>query len=146
MKKLIVVVVGTLMLSKAMADVDVSAGVKLYGVLDQAVQSQILSDPTGTTAGQKYVGMFAAASTSRLGVKASRELSTGTKAYVQVELELKPDKPKGGVINTSANRGTFVGLDGAAGTAVWARKKPWLMKHLRWMPMAAQNTSHSCGV
>jgi len=116
MKNSLVIVFGLVTVAQAHADVDVAAGVKLYGVLDQAVQSQILSDPTSTTAGQKYVGMFAAASTSRLGVKASRELSAGTKAYVQVELELKPDKPKGGVINTSANRGTFVGLDGSAGT------------------------------
>ena len=100
----------------AMADVEVAAGVKLYGVLDQAVQSQDLQDPNSATAGQKYVGMFAAGATSRLGVKAQRELSNGAKAYVQVELELKPDTPKGGVINTNANRGTFVGLDGSAGT------------------------------
>ena len=100
----------------AMADVEVASGVKLYGVLDQAVQSQDLQDPNSATAGQKYVGMFAAGATSRLGVKAQRELSNGAKAYIQVELELKPDTPKGGVINTSANRGTFVGLDGSAGT------------------------------
>ena len=100
----------------AMADVEVASGVKLYGVLDQAVQSQDLQDPNSATAGQKYVGMFAAGATSRLGVKAQRELSNGAKAYIQVELELKPDTPKGGVIKGDANRGTFVGLDGSAGT------------------------------
>jgi len=102
--------------SGAFADVEVASGVKLYGVLDQAVQSQNLKDPNSTTAGQKYVGMFAAGATSRLGVKGQRDLGGDKKAYIQVELELKPDKPKGGVINTSANRGTFVGLDGSAGT------------------------------
>jgi predicted porin len=106
----------SLLANGALADVEVASGVKLYGVLDQAVQTQDLKDPNSTTAGQKYVGMFATGSTSRLGVKGQRELSNGAKAYIQVELELKPDKPKGGVINTSANRGTFVGLDGSAGT------------------------------
>ena len=100
----------------AWADVEVAAGVKLYGVLDQAVQQQELIDPTSTAASSKYVGMFAAGATSRLGVKGTRELSGGSKAYIQVELELKPDTPKGGVINASANRGTFVGLDSAMGT------------------------------
>lgn len=108
---------GFSMVFNAWADIEIAAGLKLYGVLDQAVQSQDLKDPMSTTAGQKYVGMFAAASTSRFGVKANRDLGTGgTKAYVQIELEIKPDKPKGGVIESTANRGTFVGLDGSAGT------------------------------
>ena len=115
MKKYMLSLASLCTLCSAWADVEVGAGVKLYGVLDQAVQSQNLSDPNSTTAGQKYIGMFAAGATSRLGVKAERELSGGTKAQVQIELEVKPDKPKGGVINASANRGTFVGLEGSAG-------------------------------
>lgn len=116
MKKYLNLVAGLCAVSSVWADVDVSAGVKLYGVLDQAVQSQTLKDSISATAGQKYVGMYAAAATSRVGVKATRDINGDTKAYIQVELEVKPDKPKGGVINTSANRGTFVGLDGKAGT------------------------------
>ena len=106
----------SLLANGALADVEVASGVKLYGVLDQAVQTQDLKDPNSTTAGQKYVGMFAAGATSRLGVKGQRDLGGDKKAYIQVELELKPDKPRGGVIDASANRGTFVGLDGSAGT------------------------------
>jgi predicted porin len=87
----------------------------LYGVLDQAVQSQALTDSISTTAGQKYVGMYAAGSTSRLGVRAERDLGGSTKAHIQIELELKPDKPKG-LLNTTSNRGNFVGLSGKAGT------------------------------
>jgi predicted porin len=60
--------------------------------------------------------MYAAGATSRLGVRGERELGSGTKAHIQIELEIKPDKPKGGVVNTTANRGTFVGLEGTAGT------------------------------
>ena len=116
MKKLSIVTLASLTCTFAAADIDVAAGLKLYGVLDQAVQSQELKDPNSATAGQKYVGMFAAASTSRFGVRAGRELSPGTKMYLQIELEIKPDKPKGGVIDSTANRGTFVGLDSSVGT------------------------------
>ena len=59
--------------------------------------------------------MYAAVSTSRLGVRAERELSATTKAHIQIELELKPDKPKG-LLSTTSNRGNFVGLTGNAGT------------------------------
>ena len=116
MKKYVISLASVCFVHSVWADVDVAAGVKLYGVLDQAVQSQNLSDPNSTTAGQKYIGMFAAGATSRLGVRAERDLNGTTKAHIQIELEVKPDKPKGGVINASANRGTFVGLTGPAGT------------------------------
>ncbi len=115
MKKILVILFGMGIAAHVLADVDVGAGVKLYGVLDQAVQSQTLSDSISATAGQKYVGMYAAVSTSRLGVRAERELSATTKAHIQIELELKPDKPKG-LLSTTSNRGNFVGLTGNAGT------------------------------
>ena len=95
MKNILVILFGMGIAAHVLADVEVAAGVKLYGVLDQAVQSQALTDSISTTAGQKYVGMYAAVSTSRLGVRAERELSATTKAHIQIELELKPDKPKG---------------------------------------------------
>ena len=107
MKNFVMCLTSLCALNSVWADVDVAAGVKLYGVLDQAVQSQNLSDPNSTTAGQKYIGMFAAGATSRLGVRAERDLNGTTKAQLQIELEVKPDKPKGGVINATANRGTF---------------------------------------
>ena len=116
MKKTLLITLAVAASASAMADVEVAAGLKLYGVIDQAVQTQDLKDPNSSTAGQKYVGMYAAVSTSRLGVRGTRELSSGTKAYIQIELEVKPDKPKGGVISTTSNRGTFLGLDGKAGT------------------------------
>ena len=115
MKKILVILFGMGIAAHVLADVDVGAGVKLYGVLDQAVQSQSLSDSISATAGQKYVGMYASVSTSRLGVRAERELSATTKAHIQIELELKPDKPKG-LLSTTSNRGNFVGLTGNAGT------------------------------
>lgn len=115
MKNILVVLLGMAIAGQALADVEVAAGVKLYGVLDQAVQSQALTDSISSTAGQKYVGMYAAGSTSRLGVRAERDLGGSTKAHIQIELELKPDKPKG-LLNTTSNRGNFVGLSGKAGT------------------------------
>jgi len=59
---------------------------------------------------KNYDGMFAAGATSRLGVKGTRDLEGGTQAHFQIELQIVPDTPKGGVVSTSANRGTFVGL------------------------------------
>lgn len=115
MKKILVILFGMGIAAHVLADVDVSAGVKLYGVLDQAVQSQALTDSISTTAGQKYVGMYAAVSTSRLGVRAERDLGGSTKAHIQIEMELKPDKAKG-LLSTTSNRGNFVGLSGNAGT------------------------------
>jgi predicted porin len=38
-------------------------------------------------------------------------LEGGTKAHFQIELQITPDTPKGGVVSTTANRGTFVGLE-----------------------------------
>ena len=115
MKNILVVLFGMAIAGQALADVEVAAGVKLYGVLDQAVQSQALTDSISTTAGQKYVGMYAAVSTSRLGVRAERDLGGSTKAHIQIEIELKPDKAKG-LLSTTSNRGNFVGLSGKAGT------------------------------
>jgi hypothetical protein len=52
MKKNLVILFGMGIAAHVLADVDVGAGVKLYGVLDQAVQSQSLSDSISATAGQ----------------------------------------------------------------------------------------------
>ena len=68
MKKTLLITLAMAASASAMADVEVAAGLKLYGVIDQAVQTQDLKDPNSSTAGQKYVGMYAAVSTSRLGV------------------------------------------------------------------------------
>ena len=85
---------------------DVSGGVKLYGVLDQSLQSQSLVNAnTGTSYG--YQGIFASAATSRFGVKAGRDLSDGIKGIAQAEIELAPDSA---TLLPSANRQAFVGL------------------------------------
>jgi len=111
MKKTLVALATLTVIGSAFADVDVSGGIKLYGLLDQAVEKQSLADPTSRTNGNKYTGMFAAGATSRLGVRGSRDLEGGTKANFQIELQVAPDTPKGGVIKADANRGTFVGLE-----------------------------------
>ena len=110
MKKTLVAMATLSVISSAFADVDVSGGIKMYGLLDQSVQSQKLVDSNSTTLGKNYDGMFAAGATSRLGIKGTRDLEGGTKAEFQIELQIVPDTPKGGVVSTTANRGTFVGL------------------------------------
>ena len=111
MKKSLVALATLSVVGTAFADVDVSGGIKLYGVLDQAVQSQTLIDPqqASTVASTTSTGLFAAAATSRLGVRGNRDLEGGTRATIQAEIQLAPDTPK--ALLPAANRGTFVGLE-----------------------------------
>ena len=92
---------------------DVSGGVKLYGVLDQSIQNQRLTDASAGTA-TNQTGLFASAATSRLGVKASRDLGDGFKGVAQAEIQLDPDTA---TLLPNKNRTAFVGLQNeTAGT------------------------------
>jgi len=106
MKKSLVALATMTVVASAFADVDVSGGVKIYGVLDQGYQSQSLTNPTANTSND-YQGMYASNGTSRFGVKASRDLGDGLKGVAQAELELAPDTA---TLLPSANRQSFVGL------------------------------------
>jgi len=111
MKKSLVALATMSVAASAFADVDVSGGVKLYGVLDQAVTQQTFTNNGVTT---NYQGMYASSATSRLGVKGSRDIgSSGLKGEFQIEQEISPD---GNTAMPSKNRGTFVGLSGNGGT------------------------------
>ncbi len=108
MKKTLVALATLSAIGSAFADVDVSGGIKLYGVLDQAVTQQILKNPssyTGITT--TYTGMFASQATSRIGFKGNRDLGDGIKGRIQAEIQIEPDNS---TQLPSANRGTFVGL------------------------------------
>jgi predicted porin len=106
MKKSLVALATMSVVASAFADVDVSGGVKLYGVLDQSIQNQRLTDAsTGTATNQ--TGLFASAATSRLGVKASRDLGDGFKGVAQAEIQLDPDTA---TLLPNKNRTAFVGL------------------------------------
>jgi len=110
MKKTLVALATLSALGSAFADVDVSGGVKLYGVLDAGVQSQSLVNPGSSSVASvtnSYQGIFASNATSRLGVKASRDLGDGLKGVAQAEIELAPDQA---TLLPSSNRQAFVGL------------------------------------
>ena len=92
--------------ASAFADVDVSGGIKMYGVIDQSVMTQSLTSAS-TGVGADYSGMFAANATSRIGFKGSRDLSEGFKGIFQVEIQLDPDTA---TLLPSKNRQAFVGL------------------------------------
>ena len=102
----------------AFADVDVSSGIKLYGVLDQAYmrQSWASSPTTGNPSYGSGTGFFAAGATSRLGVRGARDLGDGLKGTIQVEMELKPDEA--GLNPSDKNRGAFVGLEQAGAGSI----------------------------
>jgi len=106
MKKSLVALATLSLIGSAFADVDVSGGVKLYGVLDQSIQNQRLTDASSGAA-TNQTGLFASAATSRLGVKASRDLGNGFKGVAQAEIQLDPDTA---TLLPNKNRTAFVGL------------------------------------
>lgn len=108
MKKSIIALATLSAIGTAFADVDVSGGIKLYGVLDQGVTQQTLKNPASASGSTvTYTSMFASSATSRLGVKGSRDLGEGFKARVQAEIQIEPDNS---TLLPTKNRGTFVGL------------------------------------
>jgi len=120
MKKTLVALATLSAIGSAFADVDVSGGIKLYGVIDQAAmkQSWSSSEKISTTTASSQSGLFAASSTSRLGVRGKRDLGNETNALFQIEIELVPQnnsdqdtgyKTRG--LMPPKNRGTFVGLE-----------------------------------
>jgi len=107
MKKTLVVLATLSVASSAFADIDVSGGIKMYGVIDQAVTSQDLTDPSVKARSTNYTSLFAASATSRLGFKGTRDLGNGVKGRIQAEIQVEPDNA---TQLPSKNRGTFVGI------------------------------------
>jgi len=112
MKKTLVALATFSAICSASADVDVSGGIKLYGVVDQAVTTQQLVNPAtlATNAGStlNYTSLFAASATSRLGVKGERDLGEGSKGFIQAELQIEPDNAA--LLNSTKNRTALVGI------------------------------------
>ena len=102
-----VFILAALAAASAHADVEVAAGFKLYGVLDQAYTTQSVSSAKSTPKIYKNTGFFAAASTSKFGVKGERDLGDGVKGLIQFEQELAPDESQ---LMPAKNRTAFVGL------------------------------------
>lgn len=92
----------------AHADVKVAAGLKLYGVIDQAYTTQSVSSANSASKIYKNNGFFAAATTSKFGVKGDRNLNDNLKAVIQFEQELTPDEAE---LMPLKNRTAFVGLE-----------------------------------
>jgi predicted porin len=124
MKKTLVALATLSAIGSAFADVDVSGGIKLYGVLDQAAMKQTwqssLSSPTSGN-NISNAGLYAAAATSRLGARGTRNLGDDITGLLQIEIELQPQinsdqalsgKTQNGLLPMK-NRGTFVGLERA---------------------------------
>ena len=103
-----VFILAALATASAHADVEVAAGFKLYGVLDQAYTTQSVSSAKSTPKIYKNTGFFAAASTSKFGVKGERDLGNAVKAVIQFEQELAPDEA---TLMPAKNRTAFVGLE-----------------------------------
>lgn len=113
MKKSLVALATMTVVASAFADVDVSGGVKLYGVLDEAVTSQSYQVGSSGTV-KNYTGLYASAATSRLGVKGSRDLGDGFKANFLAEIQLDPQATQ---LLPNKNRSAWVGITNeSAGT------------------------------
>ena len=115
MKKHLVALAATGLLSQVHADVEVAAGLKLFGVLDQGIMRQSVKSASSTVRAYSNQGFYAASATSRFGVKGERDLGDGVKAMIQFEQELAPDDS---TLMPTKNRGTFVGLESEAAGAV----------------------------
>jgi len=111
MKKSLVALATLSVVGSAFADIDISGGVKMYGVIDQAVTSQTMTDPSVASRSINYTSMFAAAATSRLGFKGTRDLGDGIKGRFQAEIQVEPDNA---TMLPAKNRGTFVGISNAS--------------------------------
>ena len=107
MKKSLVALAILSVVGSAFADVDVSGGIKMYGVIDQAVTSQTLTDPSVANRSVNYTSLFAASATSRIGFKGSRDLGDGVKGRIQAEIQVEPDNS---TQLPARNRQTFVGI------------------------------------
>lgn len=107
MKKSLVALATLSVVGSAFADIDISGGIKMYGVIDQAVTSQDLTDPSVAARSTNYTSLFAAAATSRLGFKGTRDLGNGIKGRIQAEIQVEPDNA---TQLPAKNRGTFVGI------------------------------------
>ncbi len=103
-----VFILAALAAASAHADVEVAAGFKLYGTLDQAYTTQSVSSANATRKIYSNTGFFAAASTSKFGAKGDRALNENLKAIIQFEQELAPDES---TLMPSKNRTAFVGLE-----------------------------------
>ena len=112
MKKSLVALATMSVVASAFADVDVSGGIKLYGVLDQAVMSTTASGGASTSATAQttntVTGLFAANASSRLGVKGSRDLGDGLKGVLVSEIQLAPDSA---TLLPNKNRQSYVGFE-----------------------------------
>jgi len=119
MKKSLVALATLSALGSAFADVDVSGGIKLYGVLDQAVMQTTANYGASTSATSQttntVTGLFAANATSRFGVKGSRDLGEGMKGLFVVEIQLAPDQA---TQLPNKNRQTYVGLENPEAGAI----------------------------
>ena len=105
MKKSLVALATLSLIGSAFADVDVSGGVKMYGVIDQGLTSQSYQVSNGTIA--NYQGLYAAAATSRLGFKGTRDLGDGFKADFLAEIQLEPQQV---TLLPAKNRSAWVGI------------------------------------
>lgn len=113
MKKSLVALATMTVVASAFADVDVSGGIKMYGVLDQAVTSQTYQVGSSGTI-NTYQGLYASAATSRLGFKGSRDLGDGFKADILAEIQLDPQATQ---LLPNKNRSAWVGITNSdAGT------------------------------
>jgi len=107
MKKSLVALATLSVVGSALADIDISGGIKMYGNFDQGYTSQDLTDPSVTSRSTNYTSLFAASATSRLGFRGTRDLGDGIKGRIQAEIEVQPDSA---TMFPSKNRGTFVGI------------------------------------
>ena len=101
--------------SSALADAEITAGDKLFGILDKSIQSKEIKETTNLTARLKYVNIFATGSTIHQNSDTKKNIINNSNPDHKLELEIKSDILMTEVVNEFANKDSQIeNIDGVS--------------------------------
>ena len=112
MKYLISLFLSLAFQGSALADAEINAGDKLFGVLDRTMQSKEIAESTTSAASQKYVNIFVMGSTNRPELHLKRSIIKIINTDHKNELKIEADKPVAEVLNDTANKFSYTENNG----------------------------------
>lgn len=108
MKYLILPFLSLAFQGSALADTEIIAGDKLFGVLDQSKPSKEIKEPSNSAARQKYVGLLITDSTNHRELNLENNFIKVNNINHKIQQEINADKPLGEVETDSANKDSFI--------------------------------------
>jgi len=123
MKHLILILIGLIFVGNALADAEIAAGDKLFGVLDQSLQSKKIKRPSNPTARQKYVNIFVTSSLIQQNSDTKKNIIDNSNPDNSHEQEVKSDIPITELVNEFANKDSQIeNMDGVGGVNLGSMK------------------------